>query len=84
MRKKKRPRLQTVTNEYGIAVNQACISCAHKDCTRLDKLRYCSLTHEEVGRYHLCKEWQMSEQLKMAGSAKGVVRDIKTKMVIIS
>ncbi len=81
--RKKKPKMKTVTNENGIKVNKACISCDHKDATRSCKRSYCCLTHEEVDRYHLCKKWQMSEQLKMAGSSRGVVRDIKTKEVVI-
>ena len=85
MKKRKRIRsaLPKVVNMYGIVINKACMSCAFKDYTRSDKLRYCCHEREQVDKYHLCDRWLLSEQLKMAGSAKGVVRDIVTKEEVI-
>lgn len=59
--------LATVKNRFGIAVKKACMSCAHKECTRLAGTRYCKEHRREVGRYEVCKQWQMSDSLKMAG-----------------
>ena len=73
--KKRKISLETVTNGYGIRVNKACMSCAHKDYTRSKKLRFCCVTLNEVSPYHLCKKWRMSEQMEKAGS--GTKKNVK-------
>jgi hypothetical protein len=60
-------KIATVKNDFGVAVKKCCMSCAHRDCTRLRETRFCNEHHKEVGRYDVCKEWQMSDQLKMVG-----------------
>ena len=83
MKKKRRISLETVTNGYGIRINMACISCAHKDYTRANKLRLCCVTLDQVSQYHVCEKWTLSEQLEKAGSGNGVVRDRITKEIVI-
>lgn len=83
MKKRRGISLETVTNGYGIRIKRACMSCAHKDYTRARKLRLCCVTLDQVSQYHVCEKWTLSEQLEKAGSANGVVRDIKTKEVVI-
>ena len=75
--------LESVTNGYGISIKRACMSCAHKDYTRSNKLRLCCVTLNQVSKYHVCEKWTLSEQLEKAGSANGVVRDRITKEVVI-
>ena len=81
--KKRRIALESVTNGYGIRIKMACMSCAHKDYTRANKLRLCCVTLDQVSQYHVCEKWTLSEQLEKAGSGNGVVRDRKTKEVVI-
>ena len=64
----------TVKNDFGVAVKKGCMSCAHRDCTRLRVSRYCSEHHKEVGRYDVCEEWQMSDQMKAAGKSGGKIK----------
>ena len=82
MKKRSIP-LETVTNGYGIRIKRACMSCAHKDYTRSRKLRLCCVTLKKVSQYHVCEKWTLSEQLERAGCSGGVVRDIKTKEVVM-
>ena len=67
----------TVKNEFGVAVKKCCMSCAHRDCTRLCCSRYCSEHHKEVGRYDVCGQWQMSDQMKAAGKSGGKIKHRK-------
>ena len=76
--KKRKIALETVTNGYGIRINRACMSCAHKDYTRARKLRLCCVTLDQVSQYHVCEKWTLSEQLEKAGSGRGQVK-IKNK-----
>jgi len=63
-----------VKNEFGVAVKKCCMSCAHRDCTRLWGTRYCNELHVEVGRYTACGQWQMSDQMKAAGKGGGKIK----------
>ena len=67
-------KITTVENDFGVAVKKCCMSCAHRDCTRLWGSRYCSEHHKEVGRYDVCKQWQMSDQMKAAGKGGGRIK----------
>ena len=66
--------MTVVTNSSGIAVRKACMSCAHKSCTRLWTARYCEVRHRDVGRNNVCKDWQMSEALQAAGRSEGRIK----------
>lgn len=81
--KKRRISLETITNDHGVKVKKACMSCAFKDYTRTRKLRFCNVVHDQVSKYHCCEHWEMSESLEEAGSGRGVVRDKVTKEVVI-
>ena len=59
-------KIVTVKNDFGVAVKKCCMSCAHRDCTRLWETRFCNELHMEVGRYTVCGQWQMSDQMKAA------------------
>ena len=76
-------RMRMVRNEFGIAVKMACMSCAHKVGTRLRATRYCNVRQKAVEPTDVCRQWQMSDQLKAAGSGQGAVRDMRTKEVVI-
>ena len=66
--------MATVENDFGIRVRKACMSCVHKDCTRLHGTRFCLEHHKDVGRREVCKQWQMSQQLKVAGKGDGRIK----------
>ncbi len=84
MKRVKKQRFEYVANAYGIAIKKACVSCAHKQLARSLKKRHCAEHEAEVKPSHVCSLWKMSEQVKQAGCARGVVRDIVTKKVVIS
>ena len=60
-----------------------CMSCAHKTFTRLLAKRYCTEHETKIKPTHVCSLWKMSDQMRVAGSGQGTVRDIVTKEVII-
>ena len=66
---KRRPVLETVLNSHCIPVCKACLSCAYKDVTRMNKKRFCTLRNEEVDKYGLCEHWEMSEALQQIAPA---------------
>ena len=61
---KHKPTLETELNSHCIEVKKACMSCAYKDVTRMRRTRFCTLRNEEVDKYGLCEQWEMSELLK--------------------
>ena len=75
-------RLHSCKNAYGVKVKRCCASCQHK-CIENDGTRVCALTMQEVQQRFKCKHWQISDGLKNAGKGGGVVRDIKTKEIVI-
>ena len=83
MEKVKKQRFEYVANAYGISIKKTCMSCAHKQFTRASSKRYCAEHETEVKPTHVCSLWKMSDQMKVAGSGQGTVRDIMTKAVII-
>ena len=83
MKRVKKQRFEYVANAYGIAIKKACVSCAHKQFTRALSKRYCTEHEVDVKPTQVCSLWKMSEQLKQAGSAQGVVRDIVSKEIVI-
>ena len=75
-------RLTSVRNAYGIKVKRSCASCQHK-CIQKDGSRFCAVMMIAVDQRSKCKDWQMSDGLKLAGNGGGDVRDIETKEVIL-
>ena len=74
-------RITSVRNAYGVKVKRCCASCQHK-CSEKDDTRFCALKMMVVEQKFKCKKWQMSDGMKNAGMANGVVRDKDTKEVI--
>ena len=81
--KKTKIKAEYVVNAYHIPVKKCCMSCAHKEFTRALSRRYCKEHETEMKPRSVCSLWKMSDQLKIAGSGQGVVRDIVTKEVIL-
>ncbi len=75
-------RIVSVRNSYDVKVKRCCASCQHK-CIKNDGTRFCALKMMMVEQKFKCKQWQMSDGLKNAGMANGVVRDIETKETVI-
>lgn len=61
-------------NKYGVKIRKWCASCDAKVITNKGTCRMCSLDHKEVKPYDVCNNWQLSEGLEEAGSAKGGVK----------
>ncbi len=83
MAKLKKQHFEYVANGFGIAIKKSCMSCVHKQFTRALSKRYCTEHEAEVKPTQVCSLWKMSDQMRMAGSGLGTVRDIVTKEVII-
>ena len=76
-------RITSVRNAHGVKVKRCCASCQHK-CIESDGTRTCAQMMLKVEQKFKCKQWQMSDGLKNAGKAGGVVRLIGTTEIIIS
>ena len=61
-------------NKYGVKIRKCCASCDARVITTTGTYRMCSLDHREVKPYDGCNNWQLSEGLEEAGSAKGGVK----------
>ncbi len=75
-------RITSVRNAHGCKVKKCCASCQHK-CIESDGTRVCAKMMLKVQQKFRCKQWLMSDGLKNAGKASGVVRHIETKEIII-
>lgn len=70
------------TNPQGFAVKKCCMACRWKALTRAVGMRRCMKTKKDVKPLHSCKNWEMSETMKLAGKSLGVVRDKDTKEIL--
>ena len=75
-------RLTSVRNAYGIKVKRCCASCQHK-CIQKDGSRFCAVMMVAVDQKSKCKDWQMSDGMRFAGTGGGEVREKKTKEIIL-
>lgn len=74
--------MKYVKNGYGISVKKCCASCLFKRNGRLMTMRLCTKKRIAVEPGYVCRFWEMSDNLKFAGNAQGVVRDRKTKTIV--
>jgi hypothetical protein len=75
-------RLTSVRNAYGIKVKRCCASCQHK-CIQKDGSRFCAVMMVAVDQKSKCKDWQMSDGMRFAGTGGGEVREKETKEIIL-
>ena len=61
-------------NVHGITVKKCCASCAYKDLSKADFVRYCTQRKIKVKACSLCCLWQMSKQAQLAGWSQGRVK----------
>lgn len=71
-----------VVNDYGVKVKRCCASCQHK-CIERTGTRVCSQMMIKVDQRFKCRQWKMNDVLINAGKSGGVVRNIRTKQVVI-
>lgn len=74
--------MRYIRNEHGISVKKCCASCRFKRNGRLMTMRLCTKKRIQVEPGYVCKHWEMSENLRVAGNGLGVVRDRKTKTIV--
>ena len=72
--------METVLNGYRVKVKKVCASCKHKECQN-DGTRVCKKVGLKVEQNFKCRLWEMTDGLKNAGLARGVVRKL-TDVVI--
>ena len=77
-------KVQRVKNEFGMVVKVFCASCKYKDLTRAYSLRHCNNLHKDVKPCGVCKLWKMSDQLKKAGQAQGLVKCQEYQMFLLA
>ena len=63
-----------VRNTHGMVVKKCCASCAYKDLSKADVLRFCTQHKKEVKPCGLCSLWAMSKQMQLAGWSQGQVK----------
>ncbi len=72
--------METVLNGYRVKVKKACASCKYKECQN-DGTRICKKVGLKVEQNFKCRLWEMTDGLKNAGLAHGVVRKL-TEVII--
>lgn len=71
-------------NTHGIVVKKCCASCAYKDLSKADVLRYCVRHEKEVSSSGLCSLWEMSKQAQLAGWSQGQVKRKEYLMYLVT
>ena len=64
----KKKAVKFTKNSEFISVKKCCASCAFKGFTKDLAMRRCNLLHEDVEPLGVCRKWQMSDQMKQAGT----------------
>ena len=59
--------MEYATNAFGICVKKCCASCAQKVNNEELEIRWCKQRKREVDACEVCKDWLMSDGMKMAG-----------------
>ena len=75
---------EMVKNKFHIKVKKYCMSCAFKDLTRCLNSRFCIKHETEVKRTHVCVDWEMSLQQRMAGYPRGRVKIREYLMYVLA
>ena len=71
-------------NTHGIVVKKCCASCAYKELSKADVLRYCVRHEKEVSSSGLCSLWEMSKQAQLAGWSQGQVKRKEYLMCLVT
>lgn len=53
------------TNDYGLPVRAACLSCKHAYCPKTDNNRMCTLTGVSSDRTSICQAWEPRDVLRI-------------------
>ncbi len=63
-----------IRNAHGIAIKKCCASCRYKDLSKAHSTRFCTRRRKDVKAHNLCRHWEMSKQVQMAGWSEGRVK----------
>ncbi len=63
-KKRRREFPEYVTNEFGVKVRKACMSCAYKMCTGNLFFRRCVMHLKNVKPWGDCEDWRMNQTLR--------------------
>ena len=63
-----------VRNVHGITVKKCCASCAYKDLSKANHVRFCTQRKKEVKSCGRRSLWEMSKQAQLAGWSQGRVK----------
>jgi hypothetical protein len=72
--------MTTIKNQYNIKIKKGCCSCQFRQIDNQGE-RICSKMELKVSSNFCCPRWQMSDGLKNAGKAKGIVKKL-TEIII--
>ena len=70
----KQRNFKTVTNKFGMVINQCCASCAHREFSRLMQTRKCGKHCKKVRSSFVCDDWMMNEAMQKVGGSQGQVK----------
>ena len=71
-------------NTHGIVVKKCCASCAYRDLSKADVLRFCTQHKKGVKASGLCCLWEMSKQAQLAGWSQGQVKRKEYLMYLVT
>ena len=64
----KKKAIKFTKNSEFISVKKCCASCVFKGYTNDLAMRRCKLHHADVEPQDVCRQWQMNDQMKRAGT----------------
>ncbi len=64
----------TVTNKFGMVINQCCASCNFREFSRLMQTRKCGNHCKKVRSSFVCDDWMMNEAMQKVGGSQGQVK----------
>ena len=74
VKRKVKVKTELIRNKFHIMVRKCCQSCAFKDLTRCAQSRFCIKQEIKVKKEHVCVNWEMNIQQRMAGYPRGRVK----------
>ena len=69
-------------NQYQIEIKACCASCQHREVQN-DGTRICSKVGLIVEQKFKCRQWEMSDGLKIAGLQTGAVVRLKGTQIVL-
>ena len=75
---------EVVTNKFHIRVKKCCMSCAFRDLTQCAGTRICSKRDAKVKKNHVCEQWELHLNQRMAGFPRGRIKCKEYLMYVLA